>query len=81
MECINKFRSLKPKIKYSIIIGSIVFVIAIITIIIIVASIKRLTGTNVGAYLKTPDASKLEYRMGAGWAGFDDSWTLIMVVL
>jgi hypothetical protein len=76
MECINKFRSLKPKIKYSIIIGSIVFVIAIITIIIIVASIKRLTGTNVGAYLKTPDASKLEYRMGAGWAGFDDSWTL-----
>ena len=75
MEFINKFRSLKPKIKYSIIIGSIVFVIAIITIII-VASIKRLTGTNVGAYLKTPDASKLEYRMGAGWSGFDQSWTL-----
>ena len=76
MECINKFRSLKPMIKYSIIIGSIVFVAAII-IIIIVATTNRLTGTNVGAYLKTPDPSILEYRMGAGWAGgFDNTWSL-----
>ena len=76
MEYINKFRSLKPKIRYSIIIGSIVFVVAVIIIIIIVVYSTRLTGTNVGAYLKTPDPSLLEYRMGSGWAGFEKSWTL-----
>ena len=78
MQYVNKFLSLKSPIKYSIIIGSIVFLVAVIVIIIVivVSNSKKLTGTNVGAYLKTPNPSKLEYRMGAGWAGFDESWEL-----
>ena len=53
------------------------FAAAVIVINIIAAKVNsKLTGTNVGAYLKTPDPSKLEYRMGAGWAGFDSTWTL-----
>lgn len=76
MECFNKFHSLKPMIRYSIIIGSIVLLLLVTVIIVIIVLSNRLTGTNVGAYLKTPDPSIFEYRMGAGWAGFDDSWSL-----
>jgi len=76
MECFNKFRSLKPMIRYSIIIGSIVLLLLVTVIIVIIVLSNRLTGTNVGAYLKTPDPSIFEYRLGAGWAGFDDSWSL-----
>ena len=75
MGCINKFNSLKPKIKYSIIIGSISFIL-IITIIIIVSVVKKhqLNGKNIGAYLKTPDASKLQYRLGNGIGWFESSY-------
>jgi hypothetical protein len=76
MKCLNKFNSLKPIYRYSIIISSIILLLIIIIIIIVVSLSSRLTGTNKGAYLKTPDASKLEYRLGNGIGGFEDSWSI-----
>ena len=37
---------------------------------------KELTGTNIGAYLKTPDPRKFEYRLGNGIGGFEDSYSI-----
>ena len=74
MNILNKFLSLKPLIKYTILIGLAILLIAII-VIIIVASSSKLTGTNIGAYLKTPDASKLEFRVGTGIGGFHKTYT------
>ena len=76
MKCLNKFNSLKPIYKYSIIISSIILLLIIIIIIIVVSLSSKLTGTNKGAYLKTPDASKLEYRLGNGIGLFESSWSI-----
>ena len=80
MKCISKYNSLKPKIRYSIIIGSISFVILIIVIVIVIVAVVKskskneLNGTNIGAYLKTPDSSQLQYRLGNGIGWFDGSY-------
>ena len=74
MNKINKFLSLKPWIRYTIIIGSVTLIIAIIIIILVISLSKPLTGTNIGAYLKTPDASELEFRIGTGIGGFHSTY-------
>ena len=74
MSCLQKFLALKSIIKYSIIIGSSLVLIALIVILIIAFSGEK--GKNKGAYLKTPDASILEYRLGNGIGGFESSWSI-----
>ena len=47
-----------------------------IILIILLSSINCRKGEDRGAYLKTPDASKLEYRLGNGMGGgFDNTWS------
>ena len=79
MNILQKFLSLKPRTRYIIIIGSIVLLIGIIGIIVIIVVAilaSRITGTNKGAYLKTPDASKLEFRVGTGIGGFHSTYSV-----
>ena len=48
----------------------------LIILIILLSSVNCGKGEDKGAYLKTPDASKLEYRLGNGMGGgFDNTWS------
>ena len=80
MKLIDWIKGQNPAIKYTIIIAPIVIIIILIIIIAVVATYPN--GTSVGAYLKVPDSSNLQYRLGndAGLYsnGWDDSKSAIL---
>ena len=39
-------------------------------------SLSKLTGTNIGAYLKTPNPNELQYRIGTGIGGFHSTYSV-----
>jgi len=80
MKMIEWIKGQKPAIKYTIIIAPIVVIIILIIVIIAVATYP--SGKGLGAYLKVPDSSNLQYRLGndAGLYsnGWDDSKSAIL---
>ena len=80
MKLIDWIKGQKPAIKYTIIIAPIVIIIILVIIVAVVATYPN--GTSVGAYLKVPDSSNLQYRLGndAGLYsnGWDDSKSAIL---
>jgi hypothetical protein len=72
MKMIEWVKGQKPAIKYTIIIAPIVVIIILIIVIIAVATYP--SGKGLGAYLKVPDSSNLQYRLGNDAGLYSNGW-------
>ena len=72
MKLIEWIKSQRPAIKYTIIAAPIVIFIILIIIIVLVATYP--SGTGEGAYLKVPDSSNLQYRLGNDAGLYNNGW-------
>ena len=72
MKLIEWIKSQRPAIKYTIIAAPIVIFIILIIIIVVVATYP--SGTGEGAYLKVPDSSNLQYRLGNDAGLYNNGW-------